>query len=147
MLQELSQEYEIIIFTASHSCYAKTVVDYLDPTKSIVKHRFYREHCIQTQQGVMIKDLRIFSDRKMEEMVIIDNASYSFSFQLENGIIILPFYNNKEDQELKHLQSYLRDMYNLPDVREYNRQNLRLNCFNEINGPQKVYEKLFGRAM
>ena len=31
ILEELSKEFEIIIFTASHSCYAKAVLEYLDP--------------------------------------------------------------------------------------------------------------------
>jgi len=30
-LKELSLYYEIIVFTASHSCYANVVLDYLDP--------------------------------------------------------------------------------------------------------------------
>ena len=54
-------------------------------------------------------------------MVIVDNASYSFGFQLENGIIILPFYNSKEDQELFHLADYLRELLDVKDVREYNK--------------------------
>lgn len=48
MLKELNENFEIIVFTASHSCYAKTVVDYLDPNKELIKFRFYREHCVQT---------------------------------------------------------------------------------------------------
>ena len=29
----MSEYFEIIIFTASHSCYANVVLDYLDPNK------------------------------------------------------------------------------------------------------------------
>ena len=39
----------------------------------------------------------------MEDIVIVDNAVYSFGFQLENGIPIIPFYEDKEDEELLHL--------------------------------------------
>jgi CTD small phosphatase-like protein 2 len=31
ILKEMSQLYEVIVFTASHSCYANRVLDYLDP--------------------------------------------------------------------------------------------------------------------
>jgi CTD small phosphatase-like protein 2 len=44
--------YEVVIFTASHSCYANVVVDYLDPKKEWVTHRLYRETCIQSDAGV-----------------------------------------------------------------------------------------------
>jgi len=30
-LQELSKIFELVVFTASHSCYANVVLDYLDP--------------------------------------------------------------------------------------------------------------------
>lgn len=51
-----------------------------------------------------VKDLRIFEHcRRMEDIVIVDNAVYSFGFQLENGIPIIPFYEDKEDEELLHL--------------------------------------------
>ena len=40
-------------------------------------------------------------------MVLIDNAAYSFSFQIENGIPIIPYYDNKADIEFKLLLPYL----------------------------------------
>lgn len=45
-LKELSLYYEIIVFTASHSCYANVVLDHMDPQRSIVQHRLFREHCV-----------------------------------------------------------------------------------------------------
>ena len=54
-------------------------------------------------------------------MVIVDNAVYSFGFQLENGIPIIPFYNNPMDEELHHLIFYLRCLSNIEDVRIQNR--------------------------
>ena len=40
-------------------------------------------------------------------MVIIDNSNLSFAFHLDNGIPILPFYDNKKDNELVTLVNYL----------------------------------------
>ena len=31
ILMNLSKKYEVIVFTASHSCYASVVLDHLDP--------------------------------------------------------------------------------------------------------------------
>ena len=45
-LKELSKTFEIIIFTASHSCYANVVLDYLDPKNKYISHRLFRENCI-----------------------------------------------------------------------------------------------------
>lgn len=50
---------------------------------------------MQTEEGVYIKDLRIIKNRNLKDVVIIDNAVYSFGFQLDNGIPILPFYDDK----------------------------------------------------
>ena len=42
ILKTLSQHFEIILFTASHSCYANVVIDHLDPQKEWVQHRLFR---------------------------------------------------------------------------------------------------------
>ena len=93
-----------MVFTASHKAYADVVLDLLDPNNEIFELRLYRDNCIRTQDGVYIKDLRIFQNsRKIEDIIIVDNAVYSFGYQLENGIPIIPFYHDKEDVELLHL--------------------------------------------
>lgn len=51
-------------------------------------------------------------------MVIIDNSVYSFAFQIENGIPIIPFYDEKEDEEMLHLIYYLNCLKTADDVRE-----------------------------
>lgn len=53
-----------------------------------------------------VKDLRVIN-RKETDLVLIDNAAYSYAFQLENGIPIIPYYEGKNDYELKALQVYL----------------------------------------
>lgn len=96
LLNQLVKHFELIIFTASHSCYADVVLDYLDPERQLFQHRLYREHCYESDKGMYIKDLRIIN-RPLSDMVLIDNAAYSYSFQLENGIPILPYYEGSND--------------------------------------------------
>lgn len=56
-------------------------------------------------------------------MVIVDNAVYSFGYQLDNGIPIIPYYDDKQnDEELMHLIYYINCIYNSPDVRDQNRK-------------------------
>jgi CTD small phosphatase-like protein 2 len=35
------------------------VLDHLDPRRELIAHRLYRDSCIETEEGVYIKDLRI----------------------------------------------------------------------------------------
>ena len=69
-----------MVFTASHKAYADVVLDYLDPDRDLIDKRVYRDSCVKTEEGVYIKDLRIIKNRKMKDIVIIDNAVYSFGF-------------------------------------------------------------------
>ena len=49
-----------------------------------------------------IKDLRIIN-REMSQIILVDNAAYSYFFQLENGIPIISYYQGSLDFELKEL--------------------------------------------
>jgi len=55
---------------------------------------------------IYIKDLRVINNRDLSNVLLVDNSTYSFGFQLANGIPIIPFYSEAEDQELVHLASY-----------------------------------------
>jgi CTD small phosphatase-like protein 2 len=46
---------------------------------------------------VYIKDLSVFWDFDLNNIVIVDNAVYSFINQLDNGIPIIPFWFDKDD--------------------------------------------------
>ncbi len=49
---------------------------------------------MSTEEGDHIKDLRVIGNRNMRDLIIVDNAAYSFGFQIDNGIPILPYYYN-----------------------------------------------------
>jgi CTD small phosphatase-like protein 2 len=69
------------VFTASHKSYADVVLDLLDPYNELFECRLYRDSCIRSSDGVYVKDLRIFdSCRNMEDVIIVDNAVYSFGY-------------------------------------------------------------------
>lgn len=65
----------------------------------------------------------------MSEMVLVDNAAYSYSAQLDNGIPILPYYHGKSDFELKALENYLLSMVLVKDVRTVNRKTFQLHRY------------------
>lgn len=141
-LKELSQYYEIVVFTASHGCYANVVLDYLDPKEQYIHHRLFRESCVTTDEGIYIKDLRVLANRNLQDIIIVDNAAYSFGYQIENGIPIIPFYDNKTDVELKNLVPYLKYLAGVKDLREVNKAYFRLQNYASYDTPDKVLEKV-----
>ncbi|CAD8096423.1 unnamed protein product [Paramecium primaurelia] len=143
ILQTLSRHFEIIVFTASHSCYANIVLDYLDPKKQWISHRLFRDHCLQTEEGAYVKDLRVLGNRKLSNILLIDNASYSFGQQIDNGVPIIAFYDNKQDQELLYLQNYLMKFRMVTDVRELNSQLLKMNSYTNYQDPLNLVQDLF----
>jgi len=129
-LQAANQDYEVIVFTASHQCYADVVLDYLDPDGSLVHHRLYRENCILVQ-GLYVKDLRILRNRDLERVVIVDNAVYSFGYQLDNGIPIISWVEDRQDRELLNLVDYMKLLAAAEDIRVLNRETFKLYSFYE----------------
>lgn len=53
-------------------------------------------------------------------MVLIDNAAYSFSLQPQNGIPIINFYDNKQDQVSRCTSQGIALPAELPDGTEDN---------------------------
>lgn len=70
-----------------------------------------------------MKDLRLLG-RDLSRVVLVDNAAYSYCFQVANGIPILPYYEGNTDYELRALKDYLFTLKG--DVREANRKAFRL---------------------
>ena len=54
-----------------------------------------------------MKDLRVFSHIPLKDIILVDNAVYSFGFQLDNGIPIFPYIQGKDDLQLQYLKEYL----------------------------------------
>jgi len=95
-----------------------------------------------TEEGIHIKDLRVLANRKIEDIVIVDNACYSFGYQIDNGIPIIPYYDNKQDEELKYLLEYLKGMVN-KDIKEMNRKTFKLTMFQTFQTIEELAEVLF----
>ena len=66
--------------------------------------------------------------------MLVDNAAYSYAFQLENGIPILPFYEGT-DYELAALESYLDEIERALDVREFNKKTFKLHHYSKFFNP------------
>ena len=122
-LTEVSKFFEVGIFTASVKEYADAVIDFLDPNKNLIKFRLYRNNCINVNDRIFVKDLRIIKGVDITDIILLDNSIYSFSAQLNNGILVNSFYNDKNDIELYNVLGYLLNyIVKAEDVRIINEQ-------------------------
>uniref|UniRef100_A0A8C6HJW6 CTD nuclear envelope phosphatase 1 n=1 Tax=Mus spicilegus TaxID=10103 RepID=A0A8C6HJW6_MUSSI len=71
-LEVVSQWYELVVFTASMEIYGSAVADKLDNSRSILKRRYYRQHCT-LELGSYIKDLSVVHS-DLSSIVILDNS-------------------------------------------------------------------------
>ena len=143
ILEELAPYFEVIVFTASHSCYANPVIDHLDKNR-VISARLFRENCSQIANGLFTKDLRVIKNRELRDLVLVDNAVYSFILNLENGIPIIPYYDNIKDNELVKLKDFLLQLKNVEDVRPFILKYFEWETFLKHGAePEKLFKKLF----
>ncbi len=73
---------------------------------------------MKVSEGIYVKDLRVITDRKPQDIILVDNSIVSFAFNLDNGVPISAFTRQQGDEELLYMVSYLEEIYSYPDVRE-----------------------------
>ena len=128
-LDILKEHYNLILYTASHQSYTDGVLKIIDPEKKYFKYRLFRYNCTQIKMDnstFYIKNLDIFKNIDLKDLIIIDNSVLSFAYHLDNGVPILPYYQGNEDNELKILTYYLIFIYHDKDLRESNNNYINL---------------------
>ena len=132
-LEKMGKLYEIVIFTASVSKYADPLLDIIDNNNNC-SCRLFREHC--SMVGIAyIKDLKKLG-RDLKDIIIVDNSPLSYSFNHENGLPILTWFNDKNDRELYNITPILEFLSDVYDVRDYIKQfvvNDSISYENAIN--------------
>ena len=126
-LEVASKLFEVIVFTASRQFYADAVINHIDPEQKYFHHRLYNDSCVKYGSS-NVKDLRLIN-RRLQDVVIVDNSIFSFAFQLDNGVPIIPWVNDPLDNELLQLIEYFYAVSEVNDVREFNRSLFRLDTF------------------
>ena len=123
-IRNMSKYYEVVIFTASLSNYASPLLDILDKGENI-KYRLYRENCT-FMNGVYIKDLKRLN-RNLKDLVIVDNSPLAYSFDIDNGLPIKTWYEDKNDIELYKINDILEFLSTTDDVRNYIKKFVKKN--------------------
>jgi len=114
-LDYASRKFEVVIFTASHQAYAETLLDRIDPGRTRIDHRLFRDACA-TVDGLYLKDLDVLG-RDLSRVAIVDNTPYVFGFQPDNAVPIESWYDDPADRELDELRGLLDRLAAAPDVR------------------------------
>ena len=117
-IKQLSEYYEIIIFSSSLQTYADIVIDGID-TENKISSRLYSQHTMDFGD-IKIKDLAKLG-RDLKKVIIVDNYPDNYSLQPKNGINIIDFEGNKNDDILEYLKNDLIKLAKLnpDDVRFY----------------------------
>ena len=71
-------------------------------------------------------------------------AAYSYCFHLDNGIPIVPFYDNKADLELKSLVGYIKSLGTDGNLRQKNSTFMKLSMYSSCKDPKDLLNRLYG---
>lgn len=126
-LQQVSQWFEVVVFTASQQVYADRLLDILDPDRRLIQHRVFRDSCV-CYEGNYLKDLHILG-RELHRVAIVDNSVQAFGYQVDNGIPIESWYDDFDDEELLNLLPLLEELKDEVDTRPLIRRTFKLRDY------------------
>lgn len=142
-LRSLKQKYELILFSSSSKEITNRVADILEKEEEFFSFRLSRESCFMTDNNLFIKDVRIIN-RPPEKLLIVDDSTYGFGFQLENGVPIVPFTGAKDDAELIQLEQYIDYCFaQNQDVRKFNKEYFKWGLYSTASSTEDLVHKLF----
>ena len=115
-IKNISQYFELVVFTASISKYASPLLDILDKERYI-QHRLYRDNCTFLD-GIYVKPLKRMG-RSIKDIIIVDNSPLAYAFDNDNGLPITSWFDDKNDKELFDITPLLIFLSRTNDVRKY----------------------------
>lgn len=113
-LRYVAQRFEVVVFTASLAKYADPLLDKLDPERSLISARLFRESCVQ-HYGNYVKDLTHLG-RPLEHVLIVDNSPFSYLFQPQNAVPCASWFHDTTDLQLYEMLPFLDRVADAPNA-------------------------------
>ena len=122
----IAGRFEVTIFTASQQVYAEGLLKLLDPEGRVFTHKLYRDSCLNVE-GNYLKDLNVLG-RDLTRTVLVDNSPHAFGYQVDNGVPIESWFDDRNDTELLKLTRFLEALIaGGSDVRTLVRERFQLH--------------------
>ena len=119
---QVSQWYNLVIFTASMEIYGAAVADRLDNQRGVLQRRYYRQHCTM-DYGSYTKNLELIS-MDLSSIFILDNSPSAYRSYPDNAIPIKSWFSDPMDTALLNLLPVLDALRFTQDVRSVLGRNL-----------------------
>ena len=97
-LSSVKPYYELITFTSASKQYAEPIIKEIEMRNKYFDYNFYREHSAICGND-FVKDISRIG-RNIKSIIIVDNSENNFRLNKENGIKIMPFYGNKNKNDI-----------------------------------------------
>ncbi len=146
-VEKMAKQFDIHVFTSSEKEYADVILKQIDPHDKIFKERWYKGNCKKSENGQFIKDLSTLG-LALDRTVLVDNSTFSFGYQLLNGVPIINFTGSTSDMELMSIFDYLIHLSRSNDVRKANAEYFKLPMILDLiqtgnTDPDTIFEKCF----
>ena len=110
LLNEISQFFEIIIFTSSPKIYADNIIDKIDAKGNLISHRLYKTH-VFFERGKSVKNLNLIG-RDINKIIFVDNLKCNAKYNPKNLYLIPTWTDDIYDDKLYKLKDKLIYIYN-----------------------------------
>ena len=117
-LKNIKPYYELVSFSNESKYLSEPIIDIIEEKKKYFDYNLYREHLTFIGKE-FIKDLSKLG-RDIKKVIVVDNIANNYKLNPENGIQILPFFGeNNDDNVLEELKKILILFYKdkLEDLR------------------------------
>ena len=95
----LSEFWEIYFYSSRKKIIVQDIQRILDPDNKLIQGILARENCVMLDDGRLMKDLALITNRSLKDIVIMDYKIYSFALNLSNGVPVLHWTGETEDNE------------------------------------------------
>ena len=120
-LEEMDKHYELWVYTAGETDYAQDMLNSIDPTHKYFRGALTRDNCalLEMFDGAVMgmKNLSVVSNRKRENVVILDDTIHAWPNDLTNLLPIQAFHGDCQDISLRTIMKILIPLSKCPDVR------------------------------